>query len=114
MVSLSRIEVESNHVLPICMNEPAEKLIPIVGIPFHERDNLGKEQFACGLFGFPLALAYTAPGKGVPRVFCTWTQSHDLRVPIDQHLYKVGVRELIQTSAVYVEPAVIKSDRGLR
>ena len=91
------------------MNEPAEKLISIIRVPLHERDNLGKEQFAGCLFGLSLTLTCTAPGERVPRILGAWTQRHDLGVPIDQHLHKIGVRKLVQTCAVYIEPAVTKS-----
>src|SRR5574344_2056407 len=61
------------------------KIISIVGIPLHERDNLGKEKLARCLFWLSLALAHTAPGKRVPCILYAWTQCHNLGVPIYQH-----------------------------
>ena len=68
-------------------------------------------QVVCLGFLLPLLALHQAKES---LAFSAWTQRHDLGVPIDQHLHKIGVRKLVQTCAVYIEPAVTKSGCLLR
>ena len=64
---LRRIQVESDQILTIGMDDLAEQLISVVEIPFHHLKELRKKELACYLSRFPPPSGCIAPGESIPR-----------------------------------------------
>ena len=93
------------------MDDFSKQLVPVIDIPVHQLKELCKEEFPRHLSWLSLFANCIAPCKCISLKFGAGTQRKDARLPIDQELDTVCVRELVQASGVDIDFVVVERYR---
>ena len=95
----------------IGMDDFPKQLVPVIDIPVHQLKKLCKKELARYLSRFPFSTRCVAPCKCIPLKFGAWPQRKDARLPVDQELNTVCMRELVQARGVDIDLVVVERNR---